>query len=318
MTPMNNKGIKQMKILFVGLGSIACRHIANINKLEIDDLKIDVLRSGKGRDISPDVRELITKIIVTDEDLSDSYDAIFITNPTAYHYDTLIKYKNYSNCFFVEKPVFSTGDEDIQPFLDEGKNYYVACPLRYSNVIEWLKHNIDFSTVYSMRVISSSYLPDWRPGVDYRDTYSARRKLGGGVSIDLIHEWDYITYLIGFPKSVHSIISKMSTLETDVDDIAVYIAEYSDIIVELHLDYFGKKNMRCIELFTAEDTIAIDLIEQKITWLNSGKELILSEDRDSFQIKELKHFMSVVSGEDVSNNDIELACRVVRIARGII
>lgn len=307
-----------MKVLFVGLGSIACRHISNIKKLGIKDLEIEVVRSGKGKEPNSDLNKMITQIIMSEEDLSDSYDAIFITNPTAYHYDSLTKYKNYSDNFFIEKPVFLTGKENIQPFMDEKKQYYVACPLRYSNVIEWLKSNYDFSSVYSIRVISSSYLPDWRPDVDYRKTYSARRDLGGGVSIDLIHEWDYITHLIGFPKSVYSIISKKSPLDTDTDDIAVYIAEYTDKIVELHLDYFGKKTMRVIELFSAEDTVVIDLIEQRIRWLKSGKELILAEDRDSYQIKELRNFMRIVSGEADNNSSIENACKVVRIGRGII
>ena len=72
--------------------------------------------------------------------------------------------------------------------LKYGSTYYVACPLRYNAVIQYIKDNIDLQDVISVRSISSSYLPDWRPGVDYRKTYSAKKELGGGVSIDLIHE----------------------------------------------------------------------------------------------------------------------------------
>ena len=62
---------------------------------------------------------------------------------------------------------------------------------------QYVKNNVDLSKVYSARAISSSYLPDWRPGQDYRTTYSAHKDMGGGVSIDLIHEWDYLSWLFG-------------------------------------------------------------------------------------------------------------------------
>ena len=167
-----------------------------------------------------------------------------------------------------------------------------------------------------MRAISSSYLPDWRPGTDYRDTYSAHKEMGGGVSIDLIHEWDYISYLVGFPQSVKSIVKRQSKLEIDSDDIAVYIADYKDKVVEVHLDYFGRKAVRRLELFAEDDTIIADLIDQKIEWLYSGKEISLAEDRDSYQKKELQHFLNIMPGRVSSGSNIEEACRVLRIARG--
>ena len=152
---------------------------------------------------------------------------------------------------------------------------------------------------------------------DYREVYSAHKDMGGGVSIDLIHEWDYISYLIGYPHSVQSIITRKSNLEIDSDDIAVYIAEYKDKVVEVHLDYFGRKTQRKIELYTSEDTIVVDLIDQKINWLCSGKVVDLSEDRDSYQIRELQHFLDIAKGKIESDNTIKEACRVLRMARGV-
>ena len=306
-----------MNVLFIGLGSIAKRHITNLSSLSEEKLSISVFRSGQGKDIPEDIKDSINHVYTSDEELDSYYDAVFITNPTSMHYDTLLKYLNRSNCFFIEKPVFVTGEEYISVFSNAAKKYYVAAPIRYSNVIQWLKNNMDFSTVNSMRAISSSYLPDWRPGIDYRNVYSAHKDMGGGVSIDLIHEWDYISYLIGFPESVKSIICRRSDLEIDSDDIAVYIAEYPDKLVELHLDYFGRKTQRKIELYTADDTIVADLLEQKISWLCSGKEVNLSEDRNSYQKKELKHFLDIISGKIESDNTVEEACRVLRIARGV-
>ncbi len=301
-----------MNILFIGLGSIAKRHITNLLKINPDAVITVLRRNNKDKN-----EQLPIKVITSIEYGDNYYDAVFITNPTSLHYKTLIKYQELSDVFFIEKPVFVTGSEDISVFSDNTKKYYIAAPLRYSNVIQWLKRNIDFTSVFSLRAISSSYLPDWRPDIDYRDVYSAHKDMGGGVSIDLIHEWDYISYLIGFPNSVKSFISRKSNLEIDSDDIAVYLAEYEDKIIELHLDYFGRKVQRKIELYTSEDTIVADLVDQKISWLRSGEEVNLSEDRDSFQIRELQHFLDILSGKIESDNTIEEACRVLRIARGM-
>lgn len=305
-----------MKFCFIGLGSIAVRHIRNLKEILGTEIEIDVLRSGHGKPIDESIAPCISHVYNIDTDLADQYDAVFITNPTSMHFDTLKQHLHRSHCFFIEKPVFETGEEDISVFQEKSKVFYIACPLRYTNVIRYLKDNIDFHKVYSMRCISSSYLPDWRPGTDYRSTYSAHKNLGGGVSIDLIHEWDYIHYLIGTPQNVQSVIRKKSGLEIDSDDIAVYIAEYEDKIVELHLDYFGRKTIRRAELYMEEDTIYADLIDQKIKYLKSNHIIDLSQERDEYQKRELEHFIAIMQGKIICDNNLLEACKILRITRG--
>lgn len=305
------------KVCFIGLGSIASRHMKNLKDIFGEEIEIDVLRSGNGKPLDAALQSMIGQVYYAYANLPMDYDVMFITNPTRLHYETLLKVQNHAKHFFIEKPVFETGKEDIASLkLKKDSVYYVACPLRYTNVIQYLKENIDFSKVYSMRCISSSYLPDWRPGTDYRNTYSAKKELGGGVSIDLIHEWDYICYLAGQPERVNSFIGRKSNLEIDSDDLAVYIAEYPDKFVELHLDYLGRKTIRKIELFMEEDSIEADLIEQKIVFRKENRILDLNENRDSYQKKELRHFFAIVEGECANDNTIESACKTLCITRG--
>lgn len=306
-----------MKVLFIGIGSIASRHIKNLRELLGSQIHITALRSGKGCTISAEQRS-IDRIIYEKVELETWYDAIFITNPTSMHYATLKEVIFRSDNFFIEKPVFMTGKEDIQKFISTTKRFYVACPLRYTNTIQYLKTNIDFAQVYSIRCISSSYLPDWRPNIDYRKTYSANKELGGGVSTDLIHEWDYVNYLVGKPLELKSLSRKKSNLETTSDDVAVYIADYPDKVVEIHLDYFGRSPIRTITLLGRDDTIVVNLIMQRIKWLNSGKELSLAESRDDFQRKELIHFLDLIRENRPSDNDLVEACQVLKMTRGIL
>lgn len=311
-----------MKVCFVGIGSIARRHIRNLLEVCNDrniDITIDALRRKSSNELEK--IEGVSNIYFSTSEMPSDYDVIFLTNPTEYHAQTLIELHNYARHFFIEKPVTSldTIDTIKQLELRDDSVYYVACPLRYTNVIQFLKENIDISKVNSVRCISSSYLPDWRPGIDYRTTYSAHKDLGGGVSIDLIHEWDYLAYLFGMPVDIKSFIGKTSKLEIDSDDYAIYIARYANgIITELHLDYFGRQPIRQIEVFTDDETIVGDLIGGSVRFLKAGKLLEFESDRDIYQKRELDYFLDVISGKVDEYNNIYHGIRVLQLTQGVI
>lgn len=312
--------MRSLKVCFVGVGSIARRHIRNLRTVcggRGIDLKVDAVRRSASKD-GKDEGLRLGKVYTSYEEMDSGYDAVFITNPTEYHMESLKKTMEHGRHFFIEKPVFSAGQiEEAENLRLKGDAvYYVACPLRYNAVIQYLKANVDFGKVLSIRSISSSYLPDWRPGMDYRQTYSASKRLGGGVSSDLIHEWDYLTFLTGMPRKVFYMCGKKSPLEIDSEDYAVYMAEYADKIVELHLDYFGRKAIRQIMLLTDEDTICGDLVNNSIEFMRTGKILDFHEVRDDYQVRELAHFLDMIEGRVKSDSDIGHAVRVLKLTQG--
>jgi len=307
--------MNKLKVCFTGVGSIAKRHIRNLRTVcgERDiELQIDALRR------IPSPVEGIDHIYCSSEDVPCDYDAIFITNPTDCHLDTLKQFHKKGRNFFIEKPAVSVDqiDEAAEFQTKEDAVYYVAAPLRYNAVIQWIKQNVDPDDVISVRSISSSFLPDWRPGQDYRETYSAHKNMGGGVSIDLIHEWDYLTYLFGWPEKIHCMIGKKSNLEIDSDDYAIYIAEFNDMIAELHLDYFGRKTIREIQLFTKDDTVIGDIAGNKISMLVKGEELDFKEERDDFQKRELIHFIEMIDSTTEYKDEFKHSLNVLRITQG--
>lgn len=298
------------------MGSIAKRHMMNLRAL-YDDLKIDVLHHKKSVCEESEFDKKVNNHYFSLNDLPDDYDVIFITNPTQLHLETLKQVHDKGKHFFIEKPVFMNTDVSMEELqLRSESIYYVACPLRYKKVLQYIKNTVDFSKTYSIRCISSSYLPEWRVGQDYRNVYSAKKELGGGVELDLIHEWDYLTWLIGFPQSVKSIVGRKSSLEIDSNDIAVYIAEYEDKVVEVHLDYFGRVPVRKMELICEDDVVVVDLIENNTIFRKTGENLHFEEERDDFQKKELTHFFEILSGKAENDNSIENALEVLKIAKG--
>jgi predicted dehydrogenase len=316
---LRHKMMKKYKIAMIGLGSIGSRHLFNIVH-ELNERRctysIDLIRSNKEKDIDKEISRSIDNIYYSNEEVPNDYDVIFVTNPTHLHYDTVKAYASKTTHMFIEKPVFDNPNMSVEELmLYEDGIYYVACPLRYTNVIQYLKNEVNLSKVYSTRVICSSYLPEWRPGIDYRNTYSAHSEQGGGVSIDLIHEWDYIHYLFGKPEKVYNIKGKFSDLEIDSDDISIYIAKYEKMMLEVHLDYFGRKAVREIQLFTDTDTIVADIVNSEVRYLKSGQTISLKESRNDFQRREIAFFFNMIELKTQNHNDIKTAMSTLKIAK---
>lgn len=308
-----------MKVCFLGLGSIGKRHLKNLVNIfkgyELD-LEIHAFRKTK-KPLDTDIKNLIDYEFFNEIDLHADYDIAFITNPTNLHFNSIKLMENRAKNMFIEKPIFDDREYDIGKLnLEPTGIYYVAGPLKFSPVIQNLKQILEGEKIYSIRAICSSYLPDWRKGVDYRTIYSAKKSEGGGVSIDLIHEWDYISYLFGFPTEVFNLNGKYSHLEIDSDDISIYIGKYEDKLVEIHLDYFGRETRRQIEIFTENATIIGDFINNTIIFSDLRETLDFSGENEDMYIEEMKRFIDSILTSRDGKNAIEDAYRVLKLATG--
>ena len=302
-----------IKICFLGMGSIGKKHLKNLvkslNERKIE-FKIDVVKRKK--ELDDEVKEYINNIYKIDEFTPSFYDIVFIVNDTSVHIETLNLMKDYSDNFFIEKPLsLNLNGFELEDY--KNKKIYIACPMRYSSVMNYLKKNVDFSKVYSVRAICSTYLPDWRPTIDYRNNYSAKKELGGGVTLDLIHEWDYLTYLLGFPKKIFNLNKKVSHLEISSDDLSIYIAEYNDKLVELHLDYFGRTPTRKVEFYLKEGTIVGDFIKNSVILENKERIILPKED---IYLNEMNNFFNIIFDKKDNFNDLEHAYKVLKLIKG--
>ena len=306
-------------IAFCGLGSIAKRHLKNVCTFLNEhgySYKIDLYRSSI-KPLQDDLQPLVRKQFNFSDPVTTNYDIVFITNPTSLHYETLCKFKDHTKAFFIEKPIFHSTSIDESIFNKlKGITCYVACPLRYNAVLQYVKDVINIKEVIAARAICSSYLPEWRPGQDYRQCYSAHREMGGGVGIDLIHEWDYLTYFFGMPDKCYCIQDKISELEIDSDDIAIYIAKVGQKTIELHLDYFGRKATRILELYTPDDTIICDIINGIISYQKKDETIIMDAERNSYQMNEIKHFFDIIEHRIPNDSTIKHAFQLLKLANG--
>ena len=313
--------MRTITALFVGLGSIGTRHLKNLTNLCADrgwTLQADALRSDLSRPLRDGVAALLHAQYTDLADAPARYDMVFITNPTSLHADALQKIRGRGEALFIEKPIFSAEQTglDLADCLPAGQKAYVAAPMRWCGVMLALKDRLPGLHPYCARVICSSYLPDWRPGVDYRTVYSAHKAMGGGVTIDLIHEWDYLVELFGVPEQLYNFKGTYSDLEIDSDDISVYIARYPTLLAEVHLDYFGRGYRRSIEIFCHDGSYLADFGAGTLT-LPDGTVQHYEEDVNRRYEREMEYFVDyALTGSGESCNPPALALNVLKLTLG--
>lgn len=274
---MDVKKSTKLKILFFGLGSIGKKHASSI--MDNYDFDLYAYRTGKGQEKN-DLK--IKEIYSLDGAFSINPDVAFITNPTYLHVETALECAKNNINLFIEKPI-SHSLENIDELENEIKKRklftYVAYNMRFHPVIENLKKIIsEKEKPINFEVTCSSYLPNWRPKQDYTKSYSAKKELGGGVILDLSHEFDYISWLFGEIKKIDGYCDKISDLKIDCEDIVdAQITCSSNIVGDLHLDCFSRNKKRIIQINYDDKLIEGDLIENTIKIIDkSGKEKKIS------------------------------------------
>ncbi|WP_345993665.1 Gfo/Idh/MocA family oxidoreductase [Sulfurimonas sp. HSL-1716] len=244
-----------MKVLIIGYGSIGKRHEDVLSKFEsIKNIDIVTKQTLK------DKTTYISLEQVPDLGL---YDYFVIASETNKHYEQLVYLESQisDRLIFCEKPLFETKRE----LKIEKNKVFVGYVLRFHPLLKKLKDLIDKEKVLSAYVNCGQYLPDWRPDIDYRTSYSAKKDGGGGVLLDLTHEIDYVQWLFGKIKEVKSYQLKISDLEIETDDLTTFIGKTKNgTIVNVSIDYISKITYRKMLVHTFEHSYELDFINNHL------------------------------------------------------
>lgn len=302
-----------MKILIVGLGSIAKKHIEALQTLKVDT-KIYALRSNPNTEIE----EGIVNIYNLDE-VNIMFDFAIISNPTHLHYQFIEKLAKKGIPLFIEKPAIHSlnNAEKLVAIIEDKKIVtYVACNLRFHPCLTFLKNKIDTESlrINELNVYCGSYLPDWRPGKNFKEIYSANASMGGGVHLDLFHELDYTTWLFGLPNNSKSILRNISSLEIDAVDYANYSLQYDAFTANIVLNYYRRKPKREIEIVLEEDTWLVDLIKNEIK-NDAGEYLFKAVDfnvKDTYLLQ-LDYFIGCLKNKHLPMNSLKESIEILKI-----
>ena len=311
----------------MGYGSIGKRHVNNL--LLIPDIEIIICTHR--HDMDNELKNKCKIIESLDECINEKPIAAIISNVTSLHIQTALKLASAGLHLFIEKPL-SNNLENMEKLSDIvcGKKLvtFMGFNLRFHECIKKIKELLENNTIgkiISVNAESGSYLPDWHPYEDYRDSYASKENLGGGVVLTCIHEIDYLHWFFGEIKELFAMTGKFSDLKIEVDDLASVIMKFSNnIIAELHLDFFQKPDFRCCKIIGTNGTIYWDskdnivkVYDIKIKkWIE--KINIINYERNNMYVDEMKYFLDCVNKNKNTNNDIKDGISTLKIALDII
>jgi predicted dehydrogenase len=164
-------------------------------------------------------------------------------------------------------------------------------------------------------VYCGSYLPDWRPNLDFRKSYSANSEMGGGVHIDLIHELDYLYWLFGKPVEVIRKFKSQSSLSISSTDYANYILDFNGFCASIILNYYRRDTKRTLQLVFDDETWDVDLLTNQV--VTQGQIIFSSDQRiaDTYPLQ-MRYFLNSVAVEKKSMNTVADAYEVLKICLG--
>lgn len=308
-------------ILIAGFGSIGRRHLRNLKTLGYKNFVL--YRSGKS--IMPDDQ---IKDIPVEYDLKKAFaykpKAVIIANPTSMHMRVAIEAANFGAHLFIEKPISHTMDgvkELLRLVKKKRLLVQVGFQYRFHPLLQKVKSLLDDNVIGSVTSVQAhwgEYLPNWHPGEDYKESYSANEKLGGGVILTLSHPFDYLRWLFGDVESVSALAGKTGGLEIDVEDTADILLNFkSGVIGSVHLDYLEQPAEHFMRIIGQNGVIIWDNLGF-VKWYKEGKwkELKVPEgfERNKLYLDEMAHFLSCINKNEQPLCTLDDGINALRIA----
>ncbi len=266
--------MEKNNILIIGFGSIGKRHLGNILLLGYGNVSV-ISRTKKNDTEFPFVRFYNT---IEESFENNFFDKAFICTPTSYHIKDLILLLHYRvKNIYIEKPL-SNSYHRIEDVIKLGllgqSNIVVGYDLHFdlgiAKVRELIGENV-IGRILSANVFVGQHLSQWRPNEDYREGMSAKDETGGGVLLDLIHEFDYLCWLFGDVDFVACDYLNSGELEIETEESANVLLKFeSGISATIHLDYLQKKIIRHCIFTGTKGTITWDVVKCWVNWVDKN------------------------------------------------
>ncbi len=315
---MNNR------FAILGYGSIGRRHLRNLRSI-LPDARIAVCRLSGNTDLQlPENADCL--FCSLEELIAFRPVAAIIATPASTHKQICMRLAETGTHLFIEKPLtacFQSALELSRGIESFGVVAMVGYNLRFQAGLRVIKQSIlnqRLGRIISVQAAVGQYLPDWRPGRDYRRSVSARSELGGGAILELSHELDYLLWLFGRPTEVAAAGGNSGELDLQVEDnVELWLKYESGLLISVHLDFLDRGGFRTLRIIGKEGSIVWDAIRDDVT-LHTGArppEQLLkgtdNRDRNECYVKELEHFLSCVRSGQKPEIDVAAAADVVTL-----
>ena len=313
-----------MRFLVVGTGSIGTRHARNLIAMGHEVSGWDA--GGEQLDLARRAAPGLLAAAGLEPGLASKPDAVLVCTPPASHVVVARQAVEAGCHVFVEKPVAHLSDE-VPALLDTAKRagrlFAVGFNLRFLPSLRRVKALVDagrIGRVYSASASFGFYLPAWRAGRDYTDNYAVSAAAGGGVLLDLVHEFDYLGWLFGEAREICCAASHVSALAGDTEDLAeVTVRFVSGVLARLHVDYLRRAYRRDLEVIGADGVITWDYLSRAVTVLGPAPDQVEAATgandapNEDMYVSELRHFIACLEGREELLTDGWEALRSLRM-----
>jgi predicted dehydrogenase len=297
-----------IKIMIAGAGSIGRRHLRNL--LALGERDILLYRTHQS---SLPEEELSSFPVETDLQaaLAQRPQAVVISNPTSLHLDVAVPAAAAGCHLLLEKPIshsMERVDELEEAARRSGAKILVGYHFRFHPGLQQIKELLTQDAIgrpLTARAHWGEYLPGWHPWEDYRQSYSARSELGGGVILTLSHPLDYLHWLMGKVERLWAFGDKLGDLDLQVEDTAeIGLRFRSGALGSVHVNYNQRPASHHLEIIGTQGTIQWDYAEGSVRVYRVESQawqyLPLPEgfERNDMYLDLMRHFLSVVRGEN--------------------
>lgn len=267
---------EHMSVAVVGYGSIGRRHCDNLARLGVGR-RVAIRRPSASNPafVAPDGVLVLHSI---EDSIANGIDLAMICNPTSLHMAAARQYLAAGVAVLVEKPLAADLLE-AERFTAEAEASSVptgmAYCLRYHPAYVVAREHLRQGTLGRIRQARAwfeSYLPDWHPWEDFRQSYAARSDLGGGVLPTLDHEIDFMLWCLGPPRGSTGIISRSGLLDADIDDTARLSFAYDGHTAELTLSIGNRRRRRGFEFVGDKASLLFSFEGQHLRWIDHERQ----------------------------------------------
>jgi predicted dehydrogenase len=303
--------------LVVGCGSIGRRHMQNLRQLGVTSIY--------AQDESADrLQAACDELQVQRLDGKRAFDLVLVCTPPSSHVAIAREAIAGGANVFIEKPI-SNDLDGVSQLIDEArkKQRFIAVGynMRFNRGVRMLKEAVDRGDVGKPLIVRAEvgqYLPDWRPGTDYRQGYNASAAMGGGIILDASHEIDYVRWLAGDVEAVSCTAGHLSSLEIETEDTAaITMRMRTGGIAEVHLDSIQRAYSRTCKVIGGEGTLVWEYGSEvrrftaaKATWESTS----VAADPNEMYVEEMKHVLECLDGGATPLVDGNEGRRVLEIA----
>lgn len=309
----------------LGCGSIGQRHIRNLRAAGVRN--IIAFDPSESRRAEVESAFGIVAPPSIEAAIAAAPQVALICSPTAFHSDHSLEFARAGCDLFIEKPVSDRleGLETLErEVADRHLSTLVGCNFRFHPGLIKAKELVvsgQLGRLVSLRAEFGSYLPDWHPWEDYRNSYSSRKALGGGIVLDRIHEIDYVRWLAGEDiVAVSAMTGKLSGLEIDVEDTAEILLRFrSGVIGSVHVDYVRRTYDCKMEITGDAGSVVWSFPDKSVRWYLAAERVWHQLEWPAWEtnlmyVEQLEHFLRVLNGIEPSMQDVAAGRAVLSAA----